>query len=273
MMVTQNGHLGTESDLRPVDGEGSTTTFRRTVMVTGTIELELMSGFELRVDGVPVDLPQDAQRVLAYLALRGRPQTRLTVASMLWIDLTDARATANLRTALWRLGGLRERLIRSHGHSIALSGEIEIDLVTMVRSTRKLIAPRPEHDVTLDDAPDIHLEDLAGDLLPEWDEDWILFERERLHQMRIHAIEELSRRFCALGRLAEAIDAGLTAVAADPLRATAHRALIEAHLAEGNVAEARRQFDQYRRLLWDSLALEPSSDLCHLVGVLTPIDA
>ena len=106
----------------------------------------------------------------------------------------------------------------------------------------------------------------VGDLLPDWDEDWILFERERLHQLRVHAIEALSRRFIAAGRYAEAVDAGLAAVAADALRESAHRVLIEAFLGEGNIADARRQFNHFRAVLWESLRLRPSPSLAVLVG-------
>ena len=235
-----------------------------------TVQLKLMSGFDLRVDGASVDVPSNAQRVLAYLAVRDRPQSRLNVASALWLDLTEARAAANLRTALWRLRELRDRLIWSRGNSIGLAGGVDVDLSTVMREARALIEPCDDGSDGLSELPGVSVDHLAGDLLPEWDEDWILFERERLRQLRIHAMEALSRRLRAAGRYAEAVDAGLSAVSADPMRESARRALIEAHLAEGNVADARRQFDQFRRLLWDQLALVPSSDLCRLVGVLVP---
>jgi DNA-binding SARP family transcriptional activator len=236
------------------------------------IQLTLMSGFELRVDDAPVDVPSNAQRVLAYLALRDRPQSRLHVASALWLDLTEARAAANLRTALWRLHGLRDRLIWSGGNSIGLAGDVDVDLSRVVREARALIEPYDVATTSFGEPAVVSVDHFAGDLLPEWDEDWILFERERLRQLRIHAMEALARRFRALGRMAEAVDAGLSAVSADPMRESAHRVLIEAHLAEGNVADARRQFDQFRQLLWDALALVPSAELCRLVGVLAPDD-
>lgn len=241
-------------------------------MSTGSIQLTLMRGFELRVDDTPVDVPSNAQRVMAYLALRDRRLSRLQVASALWLDLTEARAAANLRTALWRLHGLRDRLIWSGGNSIGLSGDVDVDLSRVVREARSLIEPYDAGAMATSDPAVVSVDHFAGDLLPEWDEDWILFERERLRQLRIHAMEALARRFRTLGRMAEAVDAGLSAVSADPMRESAHRVLIEAHLAEGNVADARRQFDQFRQLLWDALALVPSADLCRLVGVLVPDD-
>ena len=61
---------------------------------------------------------------------------------------------------------------------------------------------------------------------------------------------------------------GLAAVAGEPLRESAHRTLIRAHLAEGNPGEAVRQYHLYRRLLVGELALEPSAAIRGLVQPL-----
>ena len=86
-----------------------------------------------------------------------------------------------------------------------------------------------------------------------------MLERERLRQLRIHALEALSVRLRDQGRFAEAIDAALSAVAAEPLRESAQITLIESYLAEGNVSEAARQSESYRVLLDVELGLEPSA--------------
>ena len=64
------------------------------------LQLGLLRGFELRQDGDVVQLPLSAQRVVAFLALHERPLQRLYVAGSLWLDTTEARANASLRTAL-----------------------------------------------------------------------------------------------------------------------------------------------------------------------------
>ncbi len=105
---------------------------------------------------------------------------------------------------------------------------------------------------------------LEEDLLPGWDEEWLIVERERMRQLRIHALEALSIRLREQSRFGEAIDAALSAVAAEPLRESAQIALIEAYLAEGNVSEAARQKDAYRVLLDVELGLEPSGKVMDL---------
>jgi len=108
---------------------------------------------------------------------------------------------------------------------------------------------------------------LTVDLLPDWYDDWVLVERERYNQLRLHAIEALCHHLTAAGHHAEAIDAGLAAVRAEPLRESAHQVLIRAHLAEGNRWEAVRQYERCRRLLLDELGVEPSRALQALLPV------
>jgi DNA-binding SARP family transcriptional activator len=69
----------------------------------------------------------------------------------------------------------------------------------------------------------------------------------------------------AARRFQAAVEAGLAAVAGEPLRESAHGALIKAHLAEGNRGEAVRQYCVCRQLLRDHLGLEPSRQMENLV--------
>jgi DNA-binding SARP family transcriptional activator len=106
---------------------------------------------------------------------------------------------------------------------------------------------------------------LSVDLLPGWYDDWVLIEAEDWRQLRLHALEALTRRLIAAGRWGEAADAACAAVRAEPLRESAHAALIQVHLAEGNQSEAMREFTHYRGLLHRELGLEPTQRLCRLV--------
>jgi DNA-binding SARP family transcriptional activator len=103
------------------------------------------------------------------------------------------------------------------------------------------------------------------DLLPGWYDDWVIFERERIRQRLLHALEALSRRLVEAHRCAEAVDAAISAVSADPLRESANRVLIQAHLAEGNLIEARRAYERYRDSLRRELGVEPSEELFDLL--------
>src|SRR5918994_3016273 len=67
-------------------------------------QLSLLGGFQLRcAAGHDVPVSRSGQRLLALLALQARSLGRLWVAGTLWLDATDERAGASLRSALWRL--------------------------------------------------------------------------------------------------------------------------------------------------------------------------
>lgn len=68
-----------------------------------------------------------------------------------------------------------------------------------------------------------------------------------------------------MGRFGQAVQAGMLAVAAEPLRESAQRTLIAVHIGEGNVAAAVKQYDLFRTLLRDELHLEPSAEMQTLV--------
>ena len=235
------------------------------------IRLSLLDGFELSIDGSPVDLALSTQRVLAFLALQERPVLRAYVGGCLWADKSAERAAANLRAALWRLSESGLPLVGSSAAHLSLSPEVSVDVRDAIEGARRLLSP--QGGVLEGDFEEFLL---SGDILPDWYEDWVSIERERLRQLRLHALEALCGRLIAAGRLAEAIDVALAAVAAEPLRESAHRLLIRVHLAEGNRAEAIRQFDTYREILWTGLGVAPSGQLTALMtsGLADPqVDA
>ena len=225
------------------------------------LRLSLLDGFELRIDGIPIEITPGGQRLLAFLALQERPVLAEYVAACLWIDHSGEHARANLRAALDKLRQPGLTLVDATAGHLRLGPDVSVDLRDAFEGARMLLSP---HSEVVDGDFEEFL--MSGDVLPGWPEDWVLIERERLRQLRLHALEALCRRLTAAGRLAEAIDVGLAAVAADPLRESAHRVLIQAHLAEGNRAEAIRQCEVYRELLANGLGVSPSAHLKALMA-------
>lgn len=225
------------------------------------LQLSLLRGFELRAHDQAADVPHNVQRLLAFLAVSGTPQHRVKIAGTLWTDSSDERAAANLRTALWRARRIDGGLVATRGSYIRLGDQVEIDLERAVERARQVVIDPLQCDPSA--VPRIFAID---DLLPEWYEDWVLFERERLRQLLLHSLEILCGQLSQSGRHGLAIEAGLAAVAAEPLRESAQRALIAAHVQEGNIGEAVRQYDQFVLVLADSLSIEPSESLRALVA-------
>ncbi len=231
--------------------------------VAGGMHLRLLEGFELRRGDEVFSLSVTVQRLLAFLGLRARPQHRSVIAGSLWMDTTEDRALASLRTALWQVRRAGDDLVESKGNYLRLGPRVRVDVVELVARARRLLDGGAALDLR-----DVELSpvELSDDLLPEWYEDWVLVERERLRQLFLHSLEALSRRLGSLGRHAQAVEAGIAAVAVEPLRESAQRALIEAHLAEGNISEAIRQFDRYAALLDRELGIRPGDGLRSLLA-------
>jgi DNA-binding SARP family transcriptional activator len=217
------------------------------------VRIGLLRGFELQCDEQPVPLPLSTQRLLAFLALRDRPLLRLHVATALWPDATENRSGANLRSALWRLRGERCLLVDSSNGHLRLAQSVPVDFRLVTIRARHLMDPSTPCDV---DELDESL--FAGDLLPDWYDEWVVMERERFRQLRLFALESAADRLVAAGRHGQAVQAALMAVGEEPLRESAHRVLVRAHLAQGNRGEAILQYQRFRRALHEELQVEPS---------------
>jgi DNA-binding SARP family transcriptional activator len=227
------------------------------------VRLSLLKGFKLHRGTEVALLPRNAQRVVAFLALQDTPLRRNHVAQCLWLDVPEARAAANLRTALWRIHKLDFRVVESERDQIRLSDAVVVDLRVVTEKAHRLLQSAFE-----DTDADLTVASLEAELLPGWYEEWVLLEQERFRQLRLHALEALCNRLVVGKRFAEAVQAGLTAVASEPLRETAQFALITAFMAEGNVVDAIRQYRTYRTLLQESLGLDPGPLLHELVRYL-----
>jgi DNA-binding SARP family transcriptional activator len=206
-------------------------------------------------------VPEGSKRLLAYVALyRGRVE-RPRAAGTLWPSGDEGRAAGNLRSALWRLRGAGIDVVVADKWSMHLLEGVVVDVVEMFQWADRLIQERPERsDLTL--SP--HLVD-ALNLLPGWYDDWAITERERLRQRMLHGLEALSHALSVAGRHADAIEVALRCIEADPLRESAHRVLVEAHLNEGNWIEARRAFASLRCIMLRELGVEPSRSFAALL--------
>jgi DNA-binding SARP family transcriptional activator len=174
------------------------------------------------------------------------------------------RAIANLRASIWRLPSHCRPLVDLGTRHIGLAADATVDFTEAVALAHRLIG---RSEISDDSDLSGHARaELSSELLPACYDEWVLIERERFRQLRLHALEVQCERLTGQGRHGEAIDAGLTAVCAEPLRESSHRVLISAHLAEGNTAEALRQYELYRRTLDEELGLEPSDVLRDLTA-------
>jgi DNA-binding SARP family transcriptional activator len=216
--------------------------------------LSLLGAWQLASAGCAVEVGMNGRRLFALLAMRGACD-RSYVSGILWPDCSDPNAHGNLRATLSRLHRRNlADILRSANDVLSLRAGVEVDVHRLLATASSVL------DGTLR-APDRStLRELAGeDLLVGWYEDWVLLERERLRQLRLHTLEVLSDQLLAAGDGLAAAEAALAAVAVEPLRESAHRAMIRALLMEGNRAAALQQLSRLRSLLRRELGVEPST--------------
>lgn len=228
------------------------------------LEIHVLAGFRLVVGDREMLLPANSQRVLAYLAIcapAGQAQHRHEVAERLWIDEPRQRAQTILRTAIWRIRQANPRFLVAERQLIQLGPMVDIDLHRSMLQAERLLSG--DQGPALEDAILPHL---TSDLLPGWDDDWLLLERERIHQIRIHALEGLAQRLCRRGQVVPALNAAYSAIESEPLRESARAVLVELHMAQGNLVEARKQVEAYSKLLWLEMRLRPSDALLNRVA-------
>jgi DNA-binding SARP family transcriptional activator len=203
-------------------------------------DLHLLGGFVLLRSGRAVPVPISLQRIVAFLALRG-PTPRRATAGVLWPSTCDEKAMASLRTAVWRLQQVADGLLTRPGDLLALDPSVNLDVAIADRIARP-----------------------CSDLLPGWYDDWVIMDRERLRHWHIRLLETAATTAIEKADLNAALDWALAAVASDPLRESAHRLVIAALLADGNVGAARRHLSLVRAIFREQLGITPSTQLAAL---------
>jgi DNA-binding SARP family transcriptional activator len=215
--------------------------------------VQLLGGFELRgPDGV-VEAPPGAQRLLAFVALQGGSVSRSRAARELWPDLAAQQAAASLRSTLWRIRQLG-RLVDPGATTLRLAAGVEVDVQGLLGT-----GPVGGLDaVALGSAANL-------ELLPDWGEDWVTVERERMRHLELQVLDDRVASLVGSGRVVEALDTALRAIRLEPLRESSHRAIITIFLQTGNRSAALAHYHDLVELLRDELGLGPGADTTALV--------
>ncbi|MET9019929.1 BTAD domain-containing putative transcriptional regulator [Actinopolymorpha sp. NPDC004070] len=219
------------------------------------MQVQVLRHFRIVSNGSVVEVGHAGERLVAYLALEDHTRTRNQVAGALWPEAAQYQAAASLRRALSIVRRLAPDLIRREANRLSLQSWVSVD----AQAQRHLIDAITTGQ--RDSADGVELRLLGGDLLPDWDEYWLAAAREELRLLRLLSLEAVAAAHVAACRHAAGLNAALLVAREEPLRESAHRLVIQAHLAQGNQAQAAQQYLRYRGLLWDDLRLLPSPDL------------
>lgn len=228
-------------------------------------ELQLMGPFRMRRQGAPLQLPYGVARLVAALAIIG-PMSRSQAAGLLWPDVTQQQALANLRTTLSRLIRKTREAVESDGDILSLSEGVIVDVEKLTDWINDTIygVGDPAGELT-GPPPGIGRQLLAG-----WSDDWVTDNRERLRTLTAQALQSAAARLLALGRPAEALPYGLAAVQTEPWSESANRILLEIHARRGDPSSALRQYEKFRRVLLHELGVPPAPDIVAVIQQLYP---
>ncbi|MBM3130068.1 MAG: hypothetical protein FJ009_15775 [Chloroflexi bacterium] len=226
--------------------------------------LYLFGTFRIEKDSHPIRFStRKIESLLAFLALHPEQHPREKLAALFWGDSTDEQARGSLRTALNLLRTeLDDHLLLTNREIVQLNSDFP--LVIDAREFEKI----GDWRLAIGDSAISNLQSLIslyrGDLLPDFYDDWVLLERERLRALYLDALLRLIQQFRSESKYERAIELAHKLLTTDPANEKAHQHLMLCYAAAGNRTAALKQYDECARLLRDELGVEPSRETIDL---------
>lgn len=252
------------------------------------LQIALLGPLEIRRDDRPVRFAYtQVQSLLIYLVLETeRVHQRDVLAGLFWPDQSAAVARVNLRQALAHLrNALGDRasatpLLHTSRETIRFiaSPAVQVDVDVF----RRLLAVAEQHthpDLAHCSACLSELEQALalyrGELLQQTPlaggyelEEWLLLQREALHQTALAAMVRLSDAYERQGDWAAACRIARRMVQCDRWSEEAHRRVMRTLALQGERAAALAQFERCRQILRTELAIEPAEETLALAAAL-----
>ncbi|MCX8061200.1 MAG: tetratricopeptide repeat protein [Anaerolineales bacterium] len=212
------------------------------------LRIRLLGEFSLIYGEQPVSgiNSRRLQSLLAYLVLhRHSPQSRRYLAFLFWPDSTETQAHTNLRKLLHQL----HRVLPDADQFLHVDAQFlqwrndapfTLDVADFERALTETSSTEQ-----LQEAVDLY----RGDLLPDCYDDWILSERERLHQMLAEILEGLIAQLESDRDFHKAIAYAQRLVRHDPLLEEAYRHLMGLYARRGDRAGIVRTYQTCEAVL------------------------
>ncbi len=229
----------------------------------------------IEASGTKLDEPRFPGRqgriLFAYLAVQhGRSVPRDELAELLWgegLPATWEKAltvlTTKLRALLEECGIDGSSMLRSAFgcYQLTLPADAWIDVDAAASAVERAEAALAAEDLDEARAQASTGAELARRVfLPGEDGRWVEDQRRDLRDVLVRALECLRDAALAEGELGNAVRYAAEITELEPYRETGYRALMQAHVAAGNPAEALRVYERCRRFLADELGAYPSPE-------------
>ena len=216
----------------------------------------LLGSFEVMCEGHRLHISgRSVQSLFAYLVLNnGVSHRREKLAKMLWPDSVETTARENLRHTLWRI---RKAFPKHLSHVYLSTDDFTI---TFENSTKCWIDVAVLKGADACKGADDLIENLSvyqGELLPGFDDEWVILEREYLNFVFEHNMARLMSMLKSEKRWLDILDWGERWIAFGQRPEPAYRALMLAHMKKGEMSKVGETYARCVRSL-NEIGLEPS---------------
>jgi DNA-binding SARP family transcriptional activator len=224
--------------------------------------------YDRPMDGFP---GHQSYQVFCYLLLnREHIQNRERLASIFWGNYATHASRKYLRNALWKLrsvfqavGADLEKYVVVDDDNVFFqkSSPYQLDVEIFERllaSSRSVMGENlnPEQASQLSQAVNLY----RGDLLEGVDEEWCLYERERLSLLHLTALSKLMSYHRWNGNFSAGLDYGERILALDDTREHIHREMMLLYWLNREPSAALAQYSRCAQILRDQIGVSPTDE-------------
>ncbi len=230
------------------------------------LRLTLLGAPQLTLDGAKVNgrLPLKSHALICYLASHNRDFPRIEIAGALWGEMRDDFASRNLRVALAKIRPLFKNHLHISRQTLAFNRaasywlDVEMFEYTLKRADRAKGAARR---AILREAVAFYQGDFMEGVVIDGESlytDWILPERARLKQLVLDAFDQLIDICIEQEDYEAGIRYAQRLLRLDEWREDAHQQLMRMYARSGQRAQALKQFEICRQVMWDEFGALPT---------------
>ena len=220
----------------------------------------LLGTLKIEQDGQlsPVMSSQKGCALLAYLILKQQPQSRESVADLLWESTTTSQSLTRLRTLLSRIRKwVPELVVTRRSLQFRATTQTSVDLYALnealatddVNQLDQALASLYEGDL---------LQGFIVEDAPHFSE-WLLLARERVRQQVVTAYQKLCRTYADQEQWEQGIAVSRRWLLLDDFDEEAVRWLMQFLGGGGQVGAALQEYENLRQQLWQELEAEPEA--------------
>ena len=233
--------------------------------IAGPLRAYLLGSFRVQRGLQTIRFPtRKVESLFAYLALYPEQHTREKLAALLWGDSTDEQARHSLRTALTAIRKeLGDEALLTDRETVQLNPDfpiwVDVREFQQMANGAGRIADSVGEPLAMNPCQSA-IGQYRGDLLPDFYDDWIQPERERLRTFHFAALLRLAQDARSSSQYIHAIEFAQKVLASDAANEKAYQHIIFCSAALGDRIGALKYYDECEKILRGELGVAPSKE-------------